>query len=104
MTAGDKAERAPEFDDRTEAGQLAGAFNVMLDQRGAAEDKLRQFVSDASHELRTPLTSIRGYLDLYVEGGFREPGQLDDVVRRMQSEAGRMSSLIENRAPGQWAQ
>ncbi len=96
ITAGDKTERAPEFDQRTEAGQLAGAFNVMVDQRSAAEDKLRQFVSDASHELRTPLTSIRGYLDLYTQGGFREPGQLDDVVRRMQSEAGRMSSLIEN--------
>lgn len=96
ITAGDKAERAPSLDERTEAGQLAGAFNVMLDQREAAENKLRQFVSDASHELRTPLTSIRGYLDLYVDGGFREPGQLDDVVRRMQSEAGRMSSLVES--------
>lgn len=96
ITAGDRSERAPHVDDRTEAGQLAGAFNVMLDQRGAAEDKLRQFVSDASHELRTPLTSILGYLDIYADGGFREPGQLDDVVRRMRSEAGRMSSLIEN--------
>ncbi len=96
IAAGEKGERAPDFDDRTEAGQLAGAFNVMLDGREASEDKLRQFVSDASHELRTPLTSIRGYLDLYAEGGFREPGQLDDVVRRMQSEAGRMASLVEN--------
>jgi two-component system OmpR family sensor kinase len=96
ITAGERNERAPELDNRTEAGHLAAAFNVMLDERGRAEDKLRQFVSDASHELRTPLTSIRGYLDLYVAGGFREPGQLDDVVRRMQSEAGRMSNLVEN--------
>ncbi len=96
ITAGGKGDRAPELDDRTEAGQLAGAFNVMLDQRDAAEEKQRQFVSDASHELRTPLTSIRGYLDLYADGGFREAGQLDDVVRRMQSEAARMSSLVEN--------
>ncbi len=96
ITAGDTGERAPELDDRTEAGQLAAAFNVMLDQRAATEDKLRRFVSDASHELRTPLTSILGYLELYADGGFREPGQLDDVVRRMRSEAGRMSSLIES--------
>ena len=96
IAAGDRSERAPKLDDRTEAGQLAGAFNVMLDQRGASEDKLRQFVSDASHELRTPLTSIVGYLDLYADGGFRQEGQLDDVVRRMRSEAGRMSALIES--------
>lgn len=96
ITGGERSERAPELDNRTEAGQLAGAFNVMLDERGQAEDRLRQFVSDASHELRTPLTSIRGYLDLYVDGGFRKPGELDDVIRRMQSEASRMSSLVDN--------
>lgn len=95
ISQGDRGERAPEIDDRTEAGQLAAAFNVMLDQRDEAEDTLRRFASDASHELRTPLTSIRGYLDLYEAGGFREPGQLDDVVRRMQDEANRMSGLVE---------
>lgn len=96
IAAGDREHRAPQLDERTEAGQLAAAFNEMLDQRDGAEDRLRQFVSDASHELRTPLTSISGYLDLYAQGGFREEGQLDDVVRRMQSEATRMTDLVEN--------
>ena len=95
ISAGDRDRRAPEIDERTEAGELAGAFNLMLDQRDEAEDRLRRFASDASHELRTPLTSIRGYLDLYAQGGFREPGQIDDVVRRMQAEAGRMGILVE---------
>lgn len=39
---------------------------------------------------------MRGYLDLYAQGGFREPGQLDDAVRRMQSEAERMTGLVES--------
>ncbi len=95
ITAGERQDRAPLADPRTEAGELASAFNVMLDDRDKTEDKLRQFIADASHELRTPLTSIRGYLDLYSEGGFREPGQLDDVVRRMQSESSRMSGLVD---------
>lgn len=95
ISGGERDRRAPEIDGRTEAGELADAFNLMLDQRDEAEDRLRRFASDASHELRTPLTSIRGYLDLYAQGGFREPGQLDDVVRRMQSEAGRMGILVE---------
>lgn len=95
IKAGERDRRAPELPPTTEAGQLAESFNLMLDQRDAAEDKLRQFVSDASHELRTPLTSIRGYLDLYAAGAFAEPEQLDDVVRRMTDESTRMSGLVE---------
>ncbi len=96
IAAGDREHRVPNLDERTEAGQLAAAFNQMLDQRDGAEDRLRRFVSDASHELRTPLTSISGYLDLYTQGGFREDGQLDDVIRRMRSEADRMTGLVES--------
>lgn len=96
ISSGDRERRAPELDERTEAGELADAFNVMLDQRDEAEDRLRRFASDASHELRTPLTSIRGYLDLYEQGGFREQEQLDDVVRRMQAEARRMGLLVDD--------
>ncbi len=96
IAGGDRSQRAPERGDNTETAQLAAAFNVMLDQRDQAEDRLRHFVSDASHELRTPLTSIRGYLDLYAGGGFRGPGELDDAVRRMQEESTRMASLVEH--------
>lgn len=96
IAAGDREQRVPDFDRHTEAGQLGAAFNEMLDQRDGADERLRRFVSDASHELRTPLTSIRGYLDLYAQGGFREQEQLDDIVRRMQDETARMSGLTES--------
>ena len=96
IAAGERDQRAPRLQASTEAGQLADALNVMLDQRDEADDRLRSFVSDASHELRTPLTSIRGYLEIYADGGFRGPGELDDVVRRMQDESSRMSTLVEN--------
>ncbi len=96
IAAGERSQRAPRLQASTEAGQLADALNGMLDQRDEADDRLRRFVSDASHELRTPLTSIRGYLEIYADGGFRGPGELDDVVRRMQDESSRMSTLVEN--------
>lgn len=96
IAAGDRGQRAPELSNATEAGQLAEALNSMLDQRDGAEDRLRQFVSDASHELRTPLTSIRGYLELYSGGGFREAGELDDAVRRMTDESDRMAAMLED--------
>ena len=97
ISAGERDRRADVGeDDATEAGRLGRAFNVMLDERDAGEERLRQFVSNASHELRTPLTSIRGYLDLYAAGGFRQPGELDDAVRRLRVEAERMNLLVED--------
>lgn len=96
ISSGDRERRAPLDTPSTEAGRLGHAFNVMLDEHDTSDTRLRQFVSNASHELRTPLTSIRGYLDLYAAGGFREPGQLDDAIRRMQVEAERMNLLVED--------
>jgi two-component system OmpR family sensor kinase len=96
IAAGDRSQRVETTDTRTEAGRLATAFNVMLDERDASDERLRRFVADASHELRTPLTSIRGYLDLYREGGFRGDGELADVIRRMSQESGRMNDLVED--------
>ena len=85
IAAGDRGRRVELADDATEAGKLGHAFNVMLDERDASETRLRQFVADASHELRTPLTSVRGYLELYRQGAFRDEGQLDDVIRRLEN-------------------
>jgi two-component system, OmpR family, sensor kinase len=96
IARGERTRRVEDAEPRTEAGRLGAAFNVMLDERDADEERLRRFVADASHELRTPLTSIRGYLDLYRDGGFRGTGQLDDVVRRMSQEASRMHELVED--------
>ncbi len=96
IAAGDHSRRVEVAGNRTEAGKLGSAFNLMLDERDADEARLRQFVADASHELRTPLTSVRGYLELYQQGGFRNDGQMDDVVRRLSAESTRMHDLVEN--------
>ena len=96
IAAGDTTSRVASYDPATEAGRLSNALNQMLDERDQAESTLRSFVSNASHELRTPLTSIRGYLDLYEQGAFRNQEQLDDVVRRMQNESARMNLLVED--------
>jgi two-component system OmpR family sensor kinase len=96
ITAGNRSQRVNVRDRRTEAGKLGLAFNLMLDERDLSEARLRQFVADASHELRTPLTSIRGYLELYRQGAFRDQKQMDDVVRRLSGETARMYGLVED--------
>jgi two-component system OmpR family sensor kinase len=97
--------RVPEedTDPRTEVGQVGAAFNGMLGHvdaalraRQASENKVRQFVADASHELRTPLASIRGYAELTRRGGHELPSDVSHSMARVESEAVRMTSLVED--------
>ena len=103
IAAGDLARRVAHAEPRTEAGRLGLALNAMLgeiegafEQRRASEDRLRRFVADASHELRTPLTSIRGYAELYRQGGIHDDAALADAMRRMEQEAQRMGVLVDD--------
>lgn len=85
-----------------EAVRMSGAFNSMLERiereftrRRKAEDELRDFVAAVSHELRTPLTAISGYAQLARFGALDTPVLLDDAMERVQKEACRMASLVE---------
>jgi two-component system OmpR family sensor kinase len=89
-------------DRHTEVGRVGGALNRLLDHvevsmaaRQASETRLRQFVADASHELRTPVTSIRGYTEL-VRRRNELPDEVDQSLRRVESEAVRMSGLVDD--------
>jgi len=103
IAAGDLSQRVEHPGERTEAGRLGVALNSMLGRiedafraREQSEDRVRRFAADASHELRTPLTSIQGYAELWRAGGLREPDQLSDAMRRMEQEARRMGTLVED--------
>jgi two-component system OmpR family sensor kinase len=101
----DLAQRVPEedTDPRTEVGQVGAALNKMLDHVGSAlearqasETQVRQFVADASHELRTPLAAIRGYAELSRRSRRPVPDEIGHVLRRVESEAQRMTTLVED--------
>ncbi|RFA18767.1 sensor histidine kinase [Subtercola boreus] len=99
------AVRVPERDTnpKTEVGRVGSALNRMLEHvssaltsRQKSEDKVRQFVADASHELRTPLASIRGYAELTRRGQHELPDDVTHSLGRIESEAKRMTSLVED--------
>ncbi|MHB1786244.1 MAG: histidine kinase dimerization/phospho-acceptor domain-containing protein, partial [Acidimicrobiales bacterium] len=103
IAAGDLDRRVAQADERSEVGRLGLAFNSMLSQiqeafsrRDQSDARLRRFVADASHELRTPLTSIRGYAELFRRGAVTEPAELASAMGRIESEAARMSVLVDD--------
>jgi two-component system, OmpR family, sensor kinase len=94
---------APFTDPGTEVGAVGAALNRMLDHVGnalearhASETQVRQFVADASHELRTPLAAIRGYAELSRRSRQTVPDEIAHVLRRVESEAQRMTALVED--------
>jgi len=61
-------------------GKLCGRFLALHDITHEREiaDMKNEFVSTVSHELRTPLTSIKGYVDLILDG---DAGEINEIQR-----------------------
>lgn len=96
IVEGDRTRRVATLRRTTEAGKLARAFNVMLDEQQALEARLRQFIADASHELRTPLSVILGITGLWRRGELRVGDQRDEAIHRIGASANQMGSLVED--------
>lgn len=103
IAEGDLSQRVEPAGSGTEIARLGAALNAMLTEietafaaKDVSERKLRRFVADASHELRTPLTSIRGYAELLRRGTVTEPGDVSSAAQRIEQEATRLGSLVED--------
>lgn len=103
VAAGDTSQRLIEHNPKTELGRLSTSLNTMLSSidgamstRNKTLDQMRRFVADASHELRTPLVTLRGYAELYRIGALKNKADVTDAMNRIESEAIRMSELVEN--------
>ncbi len=103
VAAGDTSQRLLRLEGQTEMSRVNRSLNTMLDSidealdaRGKTLEQMRRFVADASHELRTPLVSVRGYAELYRMGALSDKAKLDDAMTRIESEAVRMTTLVES--------
>jgi two-component system OmpR family sensor kinase len=75
---------------------MLNSIEGALESRNKTLQQMRRFVSDASHELRTPLVSVRGYAELYRMGALKKPEDLGQAMERIESEAIRMTALVES--------
>ena len=110
IAGGDLSQRVPVTDTSLEVHDLALSLTELLvrieqafaaqsaseEKATASEARMRRFVGDASHELRTPLAAIRGFGELYRMGALRTDEDTASAMRRIEDEARRMGSLVEN--------
>lgn len=103
IAEGDLSQRISVTSPNTEVGRLGTSLNMMLDriddafdERARTIEQMRRFVGDASHELRTPLVSVRGYAELYRMGGLESKEELGQAMERIEKEAIRMGTLVED--------
>ncbi len=103
IAAGDLSQRVEIQNPATEVGKLSESLNTMLahievafDARTESERRMRRFIADASHELRTPLVTIRGFSELYRHGALSSKDDVSTAMGRIESEAKRMGTLVED--------
>ncbi|MCH2144303.1 MAG: cell wall metabolism sensor histidine kinase WalK [Phycisphaerales bacterium] len=77
------------------AGSCLLALRDLTRERQISRMK-SDFVSKASHELRTPLASIRGYLEMLVDGEAEDEEARMQFLASMLDDTERLSSLVEN--------
>ena len=80
---------------KDEIGQLALAFNSLIDRMAELEEKRRAFVSDASHELKTPLSIIKLLSDSLIQTENPDPAFIREFLNDMNEEVERLTRIIE---------
>jgi signal transduction histidine kinase len=87
--------RVPVTGRSDEIGQLASAFNAMLDKLETTFASQRRFTANAAHELLTPLTALRGSLEVLLRGAQDDPAAVARLSKGMYQEVTRLIRLCE---------
>ncbi len=102
MSDGDLRARV-RIESRDEIGDLARAFNVMVEklESGIARERdlevaRRELISSVSHDLRTPLSSVRAMIESMYDGVVSDPETVRRYLATSMSEVDRLSRLVDD--------
>lgn len=79
----------------TEVISLAESFNNMLERLQKAQERERQFTSNAAHSLRTPIHVIRGYIHTLNQWGLEDAETRGQTLKRLARESLAMETLVD---------
>jgi len=79
-----------------ELGQLARAFNQLLERLGTAAKTQRQFMADASHELRTPVSVIQTAAEVTLGREARDDWEYREALTIVIEQSARLSHMVED--------
>lgn len=88
-------ERLVVYNPDDELGEMAFAFNRLLDRLEGAFKMQKLFVANASHEIRNPLTAILGETEVALTKD-RSTDDYKESLRSISMEADRLNLLINN--------
>jgi heavy metal sensor kinase len=79
-----------------EVGQLANAFNRLLDRLASASEAQRQFMADASHELRTPVSVIQTTTEVMLDRPTRDSSEYRDALTIIGEQSERLQRRVDD--------
>jgi signal transduction histidine kinase len=88
-------ERLNVYNPDDELGELAIAFNGLLDRLDSSFSMQKLFVANASHEIKNPLTAILGEAEVTLEKE-RSSSDYQEALRNISHEADRLNMLVNN--------
>jgi two-component system, OmpR family, sensor histidine kinase BaeS len=92
IASGDFTQRVDVQDDN-EMGEMANAFNTMIEELERQNTLRRRTTSDVAHELRTPLSVLQIELES-LEDGLTEP--TPETIQGLQREVAYLNHLVED--------
>lgn len=95
ISASNLHQRLTGITSKDEIGELATAFNNLLDRIESAFEAKKAFIANASHEIKNPLTSIINEVDISLDRD-RTNEEYRETLKSISHESGRMKLLVDN--------